>query len=152
MDDEAIDRVVAALEDDAFRRGGSITHDRLLALASKSKLSAEAIVAVKQRLIARDIEIEGTDQQESAAEVSDASESTGVLAGLVEDDEEPPAEALAEVRDILTAFYHDAFKFKLLTAAISLCRRCYPRRACGRRGTRYCSSSRGANRPSPAIR
>jgi len=125
MDDEAIDRVVAALEDDAFRRGGSITHDRLLALASKNKLSAEAIVAVKQRLIARDVEIEGADQQESDVEASDAAESTGVLAGPVEDDEEPPAEALAEVRDILTAFYQDASKFKLLTAAeeISLSRR-----------------------------
>lgn len=117
MEDEAVERVVSALEDDAFRRGGSIAHDRLLALASKNKLSAEAIVTVKQRLAARDVEIERVDGHESDVSISDAAESTDVPAGPLDDSDEPHAEALAEVRDILTAFYQDAAKFKLLSAA-----------------------------------
>ena len=113
-------RLVSILEDDAFRRGGSITHDRLLALASKHQLSAEAIVAVKQRLLARDVQIEGADGE-------DASESTETQADavLLESAEEPAPEALAEVRDILTAFYEDAAKVKHLTATeeVALSRR-----------------------------
>lgn len=124
MEDDSVGRVVEALEDDAFRRGGSITYDRLLAIASKNNLSAEAIVVVKQRLAARDVEIEGANQGESDTDsirISDSVEAAGGSA----DDEEPPAEAIAEVRDILTAFYQDASKFKLLSASeeISLARR-----------------------------
>jgi len=128
MDDEAIERVVSSLEDDAFRRGGSITHDRLLALASKNRLSAEAIVVVKQRLLARDVAIESPDQAEEDGEPADIAAGVDVA---IEDDGEPGAEALAEVRDILKAFYEDASKYKLLSAPeeVALARRILAGRA-----------------------
>jgi RNA polymerase primary sigma factor len=114
VDDDSLDRVVSSLEDDAFRRGGSITHDRLLALASKHQLSAEAIVHVKQRLIARDVEIEGGDRSGDGGDIADA---TGVVQANTDTEAEPGAEALGEVRDILRAFYEDAAKYKLLTSS-----------------------------------
>lgn len=123
MDDDAIERVVSSLEDDAFRRGGSITHDRLLALATKQRLSAEAIVVVKQQLVARDVEIDGGDGNDGESEAS--SVELAVDAAAAAEEEEPPAEVLAEARSILTAFFQDASKFKLLTAAeeVALSRR-----------------------------
>ncbi|MBZ0236370.1 MAG: sigma-70 family RNA polymerase sigma factor [Deltaproteobacteria bacterium] len=122
MDDDALERVVSSLEDDAFRRGGSITHDRLLALASKNQLSAEAIVLVRQCLLARDVSIEGADRSDDDEGSSDV---VGVADITTENEEEPGAEALAEVRDILKAFYEDASKYKLLTSneEIALARR-----------------------------
>lgn len=122
MDVDALERVVSSLEDDAFRRGGSITHDRLLALASKNQLSAEAIVLVKQRLLARDVSIEDTNHSEDDEGPPDVLGDADVT---TEREEEPGAEALAEVRDILKAFYEDASKYKLLTASeeVALARR-----------------------------
>jgi RNA polymerase primary sigma factor len=123
VDDDIIERVVTALEDDAFRRGGSITQDRVLALTSKYALPPEGIVAVKQRLLARDVAIESADDSANE-EPADASEVATTL-GIADDDDEPGPEALAEVRDILGAFYEEASKFRLLTAAeeVALARR-----------------------------
>lgn len=117
MDEDVVGRVVSALEDDAFRRGGSITHDRLLTLAAKHKLPADAIVTVKQRLLSRDVHIEGAEDDESGE--------TPAESVTAEPADEPAPEALAEVRDILTAFYQDAAKVKHLSAAeeVALSRR-----------------------------
>ncbi len=119
MEQDVLDPIVSALEDDAFRRGGSITNDRLLTLAAKHKLSADAIVQVKQRLLARDVAIEDADSMEDDMEAASAEPTIGA------DDEEPGAEELAEVRDILTAFYQDSAKYKLLSGPeeIALARR-----------------------------
>lgn len=108
VDDEAVERAAAILEDDAFRRGGSITHDRLLALSAKHRLSPEAIIAVRQRLAAREVVVESAEPDED--------EASGVVVGDPAVDAEPDAaqEPPAEVRDILASYYRDAKKFKLL--------------------------------------
>lgn len=107
----AVNRVVSILEDDAFRRGGSITHDRLLSLASKFELAPDAIVEVRERLAMREVGIEKTDD----GETRDAESGLGDAGGGVHDTEvaaaqEPPD----EVRDILTSYYRAALSFPLL--------------------------------------
>ena len=117
MDSADIDRVVEILEDDAFRRGGAITLNRLLALAAKYRLSAEAIVLVKQRLHARNVGIEYPDDENDDAEVNDGEQATEAPDGDTDQGAMPSTAEVAprEVQDILAAYLRDAAKFRLLT-------------------------------------
>lgn len=107
VDEDVIERVAAILEDDAFRRGGAITHDRLLALSAKHHLTPEAIIAVRHRLAVREIEVESAEQDENPPAV-------GVRDPVVDAEPDATQDPPDEVRDILASYYRDAKKFKLL--------------------------------------
>jgi RNA polymerase primary sigma factor len=129
VDEEAVERVASILEDDAFRRGGSITHDRLLALCAKQHLTPDEIIAVRHRLAIREIGIDRADPENA--------DTPPVSGADAEIDEEPDSalEPPNEVRDILASYYRDAKKFKLLRSEeeIALARRVAAGRAAAER-------------------
>lgn len=137
MDSVVVDRIVEILEDDAFRRGGTVTLDRVLALATKHRLSPADIILVKQRLHARDVEIEKPKAEDDSPEPKD--DELPLVSG--ENDVEyvvspsSDEETRDEVRDILAAYFRDAAKFRLLTPQeeLALARRIHTGRAAAER-------------------
>jgi RNA polymerase sigma factor (sigma-70 family) len=129
IEEDAIERIVAILEDDAFRRGGTITHDRLLALAAKQHLTPEAIIAVRHRLATREIAIESTEPEDD--------DTPALSVGIPDQDAEPDSaqEPPDEVRDLLASYYRDAKKFKQLRSEeeVALARRVATGRAAAER-------------------
>jgi RNA polymerase primary sigma factor len=114
VDSGAIDQVVSILEDDAFRRGGAVTYDRLLSLCTKHRLDPDQIAVVKSRLSERDVGIEGPDDDDDQThEPSETGAEVPPDAELEEPSAAPPPEA---VQDILGAYYRSASGYERLTA------------------------------------
>jgi RNA polymerase primary sigma factor len=110
-----IDQVVSILEDDAFRRGGAVSYDRLLSLCAKLELSPDAVAAVKRRLMERDVGIE-SDRHASEDDANAADEPEDESASEPVADEPTEGTPPEIVRDMLGAYYQAASHFQRLSA------------------------------------
>lgn len=128
LDSATLERIVEILEDDAFRRGGTVTYDRVLSLCSKHSLPPDAVPIVSRRLEARDVEIERPHADSVNDDLRGREAATGVTTvGRQRHEEEPSSEAAPPeaVRDILGAYFRSAGAVRRLSAQeeIALARR-----------------------------
>lgn len=93
-----VDVAVEMLEDDAFRRGGSVTHDSILRICERLKLNVGQVVEVRQRLEASEIAVEEAAEKESKVELSAEGE---------------PSDK--EIVSVVQTYLRDAGRFDLLT-------------------------------------
>ncbi len=101
-----VERVIAMLEDDAFRRGGTIEYSVLLRLSERYRLTPDQVAEVRRALKRAEISLE-TDEKEAVASPA-AVENDGDS----EEEEEPNDDA---IRSVERAYFRDMRKFELLS-------------------------------------
>jgi RNA polymerase primary sigma factor len=114
--DPRIDRIVEALEDDAFRRGGSVTIDHVLRLAEKNGLGAGELVLLRQRLTARGVVVECLDDDEEP-HVEGTQEPEEMEGGVAPVEAEIGSVAVGgspRDRDLLGIYFRELSGFRLL--------------------------------------
>lgn len=112
------------LEDDAFRRGGSVTLDLVLRLGEKFSLLPEHLVEVRTRLGLLEIEIEGdSGDEEVPADAGSRPETGEVVPDQPDEPIEEPRDR--EFKDAVGAYLRETRQFDLLTREeeIALARR-----------------------------
>lgn len=110
---DVLEQVIDIAVQEAVRRRGSVTNDRLLTLAEKFKLSTEQIIALKKRLKADEVVIEGdADEGDEGGEDDEEEEDE------VEEDEPPDGPDQAALADFsaIDAYLRDAKREDLLSA------------------------------------